>query len=75
MLKLEDIQDQSTGFVKDGTIICKARILLIGKSARYMEMMERRRRKQNENGSQSLRKEVTNQIYVSSTFDKGIQIF
>ena len=52
--KLSDIRDPSKGFVKDGTLICKARVFTdsckMDESLRYAQMMERRNRKQNKDG-------------------------
>jgi len=49
MFSMCDITDPSKGFVKDGVIICKARVLVDGHriaTYRYTQIMERRKKKQ-----------------------------
>jgi len=48
MFSMDDITDPSKGFVKDGVIICKARVLVDGHRVatyRYTQIMERRKKK------------------------------
>eukprot|EP00092_Neocalanus_flemingeri_P035541 GFUD01038686.1.p1 GENE.GFUD01038686.1~~GFUD01038686.1.p1 ORF type:complete len:468 (+),score=148.40 GFUD01038686.1:67-1470(+) len=87
MFKLEDIKDPDSGFIKDGTIICKTRVLTdscqVKEKDRFAQMLEKRNRKQkkiegSENKSvmgKNQQKSEDSFVQQKKSFSNGMKIF